>query len=232
MDKAQSERARLYAKLPVYRRRLAQAMAIIEEGLERCDSPYVACSFGKDSAVVLHMVRQLVPDVQARFISWPETELLGDYERVMGEWRALGADIRVLNLSRKTLDEKVADRWLQLQAVEPADGYFSGMRKEESRARRVILNSQGAIAYIKQSGTVRICPIADWKTEDVAAYVVEHDLPTLKAYKDHGFETRTASRVPRAAFSIREQALEQLRQDDPAAYRQLEQMYPEVAQWR
>lgn len=232
MDKHQIERARLYAKLPVYRRRLVQAMAVIEEGLARCDRPYVACSFGKDSAVVLHMVRQFMPDVQARFISWPETELLGDYERVMNEWRALGADIRVLHLTRKTLDEKVADRWLQLHAIEPADGYFSGMRKEESRARRVILNSQGAVAYIKQSDTVRICPIADWKTEDVAAYVVEHDLPTLKAYQDHGFEARTASRVPRAAFSIREQALEQLRQDDPAAYRQLERMYPEVAQWR
>lgn len=231
MNEIQVAQSRLYAKLPVFKHRLSRAESLVKEGLERCDQPYVACSFGKDSAVVLHLVRQVVPNIQARFISWPETELLGDYNRVIEEWHQMGANIRVLSLTRDSLNDKVADRWQQLQSMESSDGYFSGMRKEESRVRRKILNSQGNIAYIKQSNSVRICPIADWKTEDVAAYVVMHGLPTLKAYRDHGFDARTSSRIPRAEYSIREQAIEQLRYDDPAAYRKLIQIYPEASEW-
>lgn len=225
------EHARLYAKLPIYRKRLAAAQKIIHDSLEQVKSPYVACSFGKDSAVVLHMVQQVMPSIQARFIRWPETDLLANYQEIMDQWRARGANIAVLDLYRDSLDDKVSDRWLQLQSITPSDGYFSGMRKDESRVRKMILNTQGPIAFIKQSQSYRICPIANWSTNDVAAYVVANDLPMLNTYVNHGFEARTASRVPRAAYSIREDALKQLQMDDPAAFRQLQKMYPEVSQW-
>lgn len=225
--------ARLYARLSIHRRHVDQAHAIVRQTLQVCRQPFVACSFGKDSAALLHLVMQHRPDIEARFIRWPETNLLGDYERVIDEWKQRGARITILDLTRATLDEKTPGRWEALRNISPADGQFVGLRADESRARTITLAAHGHL-YRTAAGYWRSCPLARWTTLDVAAYVITHNIPTLSAYTRHGFEARTSSRVPRAAHSIREQALQRLREDDPAAYQQLADMFPEInqPQWR
>lgn len=228
MTTPERERYRLHARLPVFRRRLEAAHKIIRQGLATCERPFVACSFGKDSAVLLDLVRQHRPGIEARFLRWPETELLGNYDEAADAWRARGANIAILDLSRATLDEAVPDRWQRLNALAPADGSFVGLRAEESRVRKMRLGRDGPVAHVRSTGMWRICPLARWRTEDVAAYVVSRDLPTLEAYHRKGFEARTSSRVPRDQHSIRREALFDLRQHNPAAWAQLAQLYPEV----
>lgn len=222
-----AKEAQLYARLPVHRRHVEHAHSIIRQTLDVCERPFVACSFGKDSAALLHLVRTYRPDIEARFIRWPETELLADFDRVIGEWRALGANVVILDLTRSTLDERAPGRWDALRNLSPTDGQFVGLRADESRARQITLNAHGHL-YRTAAGYWRSCPLARWNTLDVAAYVTLHKLPTLSAYERHGFEARTTSRIPRAQHSIREEALARLREDDPAAYQQLRAMYPEI----
>lgn len=219
---------RAHALSSAYRRRIDEALALIDRAFTECSAPYVACSFGKDSAVLLDLVRRRAPDIEARFIRWPETEHLGNYDDVIQAWRERGANIRILDLQRRSLDEKVAGRWKMLRDLTPTDGVFIGLRSEESRARRTTLMTHGTL-YRYKDGYRRISPIAWWRTIDIAAYITQHDLPTLDAYKERGFAERTASRIPRA--EVRGEKLRQIRADDPQAWASLLQIYPEVSEW-
>lgn len=211
-----------------YSRRIDEALAIIDRALDLCEAPYVACSFGKDSAVLLDLVRRRVPDIEARFIRWPETEYLGNYDEVIQAWRDRGANIVILDLQRASLDEKVSGRWKMLREMTPTDGVFIGLRAEESVARRTTLMVHGTL-FQSKDGYRRISPLAWWRTIDVAAYITEHDLPTLDTYRQRGFSERTASRIPRA--EVRGERLRQIRADDPQAWLGLVQIYPEVEEW-
>lgn len=222
--------ARLHAKMSRYKRMKDLANRIITEALEQCEAPFVSCSFGKDSGAMLHLVMQHLPNINVRFIRWPETDMIDNFPEVISQWKAMGANVVILDLWRPTLDHKVAGRWEMLNRMGHADGYFIGLRKDESVNRRIILSKQGRIHRLK-NGMLRICPLAEWNTLDVAAYTVEHNLPMLSAYQKRGFEERTASRIPRDAYSIRENALRQIRNDDPAAWQKLQELYPEVTQW-
>jgi 3'-phosphoadenosine 5'-phosphosulfate sulfotransferase (PAPS reductase)/FAD synthetase len=224
----QAEHYRLHARLPAHRRRVEAAAALIGRALsELSPRPFVACSFGKDSAVLLHLVQQQCPDIEARFLRWPETELMGDFDRVIGEWRARGANVCELDLWRASAGERVPDRWARLQALSPAAGYFIGLRAEESKGRRASLRCHGDY-YTLASGLVRVAPLAWWALADVAAYVAVHDLPTLKNYRELGIAARTASRVPRASGDARQMALTDLQRMDPVAHARLRQLYPDL----
>jgi 3'-phosphoadenosine 5'-phosphosulfate sulfotransferase (PAPS reductase)/FAD synthetase len=222
--------ARVRSKMPSYKRKIEKAVEIIREGLEICKNPYVACSFGKDSSVLLHMVMQIDPKIEARFIAWPESELIHNFSEVINQWLLLGANIKRLDLNRSSLDDKVADRFDILSNMSESDGSFVGLRADESKGRRITLVKDGVI-YKNKQGFYRICPLAWFSTEDIAAYIYQHNLPTLKIYKDGGFNLRTTSRIPRPNFGIREEMLRGLKRRDPWAFQKLIEIYPEVKEY-
>lgn len=221
--------ARVHAKRSTYSEKLTQAQTIIVDALRLCSSPYVAISFGKDSAVMLDLVQKYQPDIEARFIRWSESQYLDDFDRVIREWKQRGINLKVLDLHRDHIDEKGGDRWDQLQQLSPCDGFFVGLRAEENRnSRGRTLSIHGTI-YQMKNGLYRICPLAWWTTDDVAAYTITHDLPLLNAYKSDGFQQRTSARVPRA--TVRGQSLHDLKLRDPQRFSQLSQKYPEVLEY-
>ncbi|WP_294833266.1 phosphoadenosine phosphosulfate reductase family protein [uncultured Gilliamella sp.] len=222
------ECAKIRAKMPSFKRKVQVAKEIIKNGLSLCDKTIVSCSFGKDSAVLLHLVMQEKPDIEARFISWDETNLIHNFNDVIAEWKKLNANIKVINLSRLTLDEKVKDRFDKL--TQEANGSFVGLRIDESKGRRITLLKDGVI-YKNKQGFYRICPLAYFSTEDIAAYIYLHKLPTLQIYKIEGFQERTTSRIPRANFGIRQEMLQRLKQRDLQAFQKLQEIYPEVSEY-
>lgn len=220
---------RAHATTPNYKRRVATAHQIIADGLSASPDAYVAHSFGKDSAVMAHLVMEANPGVSLRFLSWDETRILDNYDEVIAQWQARWIiNLTEVNLSRQTIDEKRADRWLALEQVAPTSGYFVGLRKEESKTRRMNLSVMGNIAHLK-NGMWRITPIADWNEQDVGAYIVAHDLPMLDSYHKHGLSHRTTARVPR--HIVRGQALTALRTRDPHGFERLAMIFPEVREW-
>lgn len=222
----EAEAARLWARHPTHRRRVDRARAIIAAALARASRPYVAFSAGKDSAAMLALVREQAPAIEARMLTWPETELLGDYVRTVEAWRSLGADIRAVAMTRARLDDAVPDRWHRLHG--DSDLVFVGLRRDESRARQITLNRLGVI-HKPATGITRAAPLAGLRTIDVAAIVVSRGLPVLSLYERDGFGARSSTRVPRASHSIRETMLAELRESDPPAYASLCQLYPEIA---
>ena len=134
-----------HSRSVAYQRRIGEAQDIIHAGLAACHAPYLACSFGKDSAVMLDLVRTIRPGIQARFIRWPETDLLANFSEIIEQWQDRGANIAILDLTRETLDEKVPGRWNTLRDLAPSDGVFMGLRAQEGLSRLMTLRAHGVI---------------------------------------------------------------------------------------
>lgn len=220
-----------YTKSPRHAKAMALTQDIINLGLTLSPDAYIACSFGKDSAVMLHLILQHKPDVSVRFLRWPESNILNNYDEVIDEWQRqyTNLNLSIVDLSRSTLDERVADRWNAIANVAPTTGYFVGLRASESKARRLTLMQHGAVYKLKSTGLWRFSPLGHWRDEDVAGYVFQYDLPMLDAYHQQGLTARTSSRVPR--HQVREQALADLRLRDPHRFEQLAAMFPELREW-
>jgi 3'-phosphoadenosine 5'-phosphosulfate sulfotransferase (PAPS reductase)/FAD synthetase len=85
------------------------------------------------------------------------------------------------------------------------DGWYWGLAKEESRARSITLSKRWEgqphpTIFRYTDGKYRCCPLMHWQSEDLAAYIAQHDLPMLDAYRRHGLEARTTARVTRKAY--------------------------------
>lgn len=219
MDK---KTALLYAKLKQYKALVNKTYGFIRWALERVDNPYVACSFGKDSAVMLHLVLQHAQNIPVRFITWKnETEHIDNYNEVIEQWGNI--NLTQVEFSRTSLSESRTDRY----DTKGYDSYFIGLRKQESTGRRITLKTHGMF-YKNKADMIRISPLADWKNEDIAAYMFSNELPILNSYLTDGINTRTASRIPRSDFGIRESFLVELKHRDFNSYQKILKCFPEI----
>jgi len=151
----------------------------------------VSSSFGIQSAVMLHMMTQHVPDIPVLLFDtgylFPETCRFVDElkERLDLNLKVFRAD-----MSPAWQEARFGQLWEQgeeglkkynnLNKVEPmqramskvgAGTWYSGLRRSqaESRLDRKILEFQ--------HGRVKFHPIVDWSNRDVHFYLKEHDLP-------------------------------------------------------
>jgi phosphoadenosine phosphosulfate reductase len=148
----------------------------------------VACSFQKESSVVLDLLLRIAPDARIftldTHVLFPET-----YET----WRAVeeryGIEVEVYqgpSLARQAavhgdrLWAHDPDACCNLRKVQPleraladADAWISGVRREQgaSRARTPKL------AWDARHERWKANPLADWTEADVWRYIAEHDLP-------------------------------------------------------
>lgn len=223
------ERAGLlaHARSEGFTRNIIAAQNTIRDGLALCALPYVSFSLGKDSAVCLDLALSIQPGILARVLVWEdETEALhSDYRTVVAAWQER-THVEVITASRSATIKAVAERWEALWAGR--DASIVGLRKDESAGRRMDLNVHGPVYFYKNQ-RLRICPVANWSTTDIAAYVVTHDLPILRAYEAHGLDSRTTLRVPRDTH--RPLMLNDLRQRDPDGYMRLLARFPELKGW-
>lgn len=222
-NEAVRETARLHARLPAHRRRVEAARSVIRSALALHPDAYVSFSAGKDSGVLLHLVMEQKPDIEARILTWPETRLLGDYDAVIAAWRQRGARIVEVSRHRESIRERNPEKWKALHCG--ATAYFVGLRAEESRGRMTSLRRFGCVHRLR-NGLTRIAPLAWMSTDDIAAIVLTNGLPVLRTYHEHGFDSRTATRII-ARPGMQETVMATLRRRDPVAYARLRDLYPE-----
>ena len=214
--------ALLYSKLSYFKTLIWKTQNFIKWSLKQVQNPYVACSFGKDSSVMLHLILLQKPDIKIRFIRWEnETEHIDNYDEIISKWKNINLEQVVL--SRTSLDDKRKERY----DTENFDSYYIGLRKDESVGRRITLKTHGKF-YKMKNGLIRISPLADWTTNEISAYIVANNIPLLNSYKTDGFETRTASRIPRADFGIRQNFFAKLKQNDIEAFNKLLNLFPDA----
>lgn len=239
-----------YGRGAVHQHRLLRARATIAEALHRCEAPYVAFSAGKDSQALLWLVREQEPTISARILTGGETRLLhSNLDEVLDWWRARGAALDEVHIDHVFTGpwaeatmweqyESFVGEWRRYLLPEGADAVFLGLRAEESATRRRTLrlrepDTHYSIYRYRRSGLnhvaglLRVCPLDEWTTADVAAVVAMYDIPMLAAYEHGGMDARTHGRIGRSA--IRCGQLTELRARDPVAYNRLVLRFPELA---
>jgi len=156
------------------------------------DQPILTSSFGVQSAVMLHLITSLRPDIPVVLIDtgylFPETYAFVDElrDRLSLNLKIFRSDLspvwqeaRFGRLWEQGLEG--IQRYNQLNKVEPmaralnslqTGTWFSGLRRSQSGSRREI-----RIVQPHQSDVVKVYPLADWTERDIHAYLKAHDLP-------------------------------------------------------
>ncbi len=151
----------------------------------------VSSSFGIQSAVMLHMMTSVVPDIPVLLFDtgylFPET-----YRFIDEMTERLNLNLRVFrsDVSPAWQEARFGQLWDQgedglkkyntMNKVEPmqramtdvgAGTWYSGLRRSQadSRSERKVLEFQ--------HGRVKFHPIVDWSNRDIHFYLKEHDLP-------------------------------------------------------
>lgn len=175
--------------------KIAHSKAIINLGLRSYSNSFIACSFGKDSLVLLELAIAINPKVKVIGIDtgyeFPETLEFADYlikdRKLNFEW-ARPSQQQKEEVENRFGDAMIADGLykcceMKLPAITPKlksyDAWFTGLRRDEGPTRA---NMQ----IIERGKNVKINPIAYWTLEDIWAYIKDNKIKYHPLY-DEGY---------------------------------------------
>jgi 3'-phosphoadenosine 5'-phosphosulfate sulfotransferase (PAPS reductase)/FAD synthetase len=225
--------------------KLAASRRLLRAVLKRHANPVVACSFGKDSMVVLHLVRQFRSGVPVLWnntsIEYPETYKFK--ARIEKEWNLTVIEAKPTRdfwwvienygfplYARKGnkdasknccayLKDYPAQKVLRQHKF---DLYFTGLRSEESTRRFFSARNYGPYFHSKRLNYWKCHPILEWTKEDVWRYHELYRLPANPLYQRggvEGFEVRTACWA--RTIPIKHGKVEFLRRNYPKLWKHL-----------
>lgn len=182
----------------------ADASSLVQWGYETFgDGLVLSTSFGIQSAVMLHLVTQVVPNIP---VIWVDTGYLPvETYRFADELSVrLNLNLKVYqsHLSPARMealygrlweqhDVEAFNRYDKIRKVEPmqralselnATAWLTGLRSDQTNHRK----SLGRVG--QQGGRYKLLPILKWTSKDVYEYLVAHDLPYHPLF-DKGYVT-------------------------------------------
>lgn len=233
MDEAERLMFEGWATLPQFKRKVAQTQKIIQDALKIAPA-YVACSWGKDSTVLVHLCQQVDPNVPVIFWTDPEQEILGNYSSVIQRYcQKFSPNYREIDTPGDRVPEK-----LEISRIwEEYPMAIVGIRKEEGGARRHAVK-YGLIHRYRSGSrleTWRAWPLLYWTWRDVWAYILAHQIPYLSAYDhplaDHKSVSRTCNLFAKKRGNTKglgSGRIENLRRINPEYYGYLKSNFPGI----
>jgi phosphoadenosine phosphosulfate reductase len=171
------------------------ATRVVADALAAARTPAVTSSFQAEDVVVVHMVREVRPDIPVLFL-----ETFHHFEQTLQYRDEIAARWR-LNLVNLKADAPKVGLWQTdttaccalhkvgplFAALEQYDAWFTGLRREQSPSRA---NLEEVDEFRLPSGRqiAKISPLARWSTKDVWAYAKAHAIPLLPLY-DLGYSS-------------------------------------------
>ncbi|HEX4096820.1 MAG TPA: phosphoadenylyl-sulfate reductase [Caulobacteraceae bacterium] len=183
-DWHQTLAARLDAEL-----RHAHPRTVLEEAVATfADRLALVSSFGAESAVLLHLVSKVKPDMPVMFL---DTGMLFgqtlDYRRQLAAQLGL-TDVRDLRPTYHDLaaSDPQAKLWqtdtdacCEIRKVIPLDKALAGFEGWITGRKRFHGGARLSLPVVEQAenGQVKFNPLANWAKADLDAYMAEYDLP-------------------------------------------------------
>lgn len=176
------------------------AICLIEDALTRSEHSVVAFSGGKDSTVVLNLVRKIVPTIAARFcntgVESPSTiEFCNQIPNLIelkpekSFWRCVDEyGFPQVKSRAKSHGNRCCYYLKELPALThdkqaKVDLVFTGLTAAESNQRKLTLMRTGPYYQVK-SGQWRCHPIWNWTEDDVWNYIHAKNLPYNRIYDE------------------------------------------------
>jgi phosphoadenosine phosphosulfate reductase len=162
---------------------------LIASRLQSAALPCVTSSFQAECVVLVHMLKEIRPDIPVLFLDTVH------HFRDTYAYRDALAERWGLNLVNLRADEPVPGLWQQdtsaccarhkvgplFGALQGYDTWFTGLRREQSPSRAALAEVE---PFALPGGKVlsKVSPLAGWTTRDVWAYAKGHDIPLLPLY--------------------------------------------------
>jgi len=168
---------------------------IIADTLASAQAPCITSSFQAEDVVVMHMLREIQPDIPVLFLDTFHhfAETLTYRDELAERWH--------LNLVNLRATEPSVGLWQTdthaccarhkvgplFAALEGYDAWFTGLRREQSSTRANLAEIE---EFRLPSGKplAKISPLAGWTTKAVWAYATAHGIPLLPLY-DLGYSS-------------------------------------------
>ena len=166
------------------------ATLVIAGQLAAAKAPCITCSFQLDGVVVLHMLRQVKPDIPVLFIDtfhhFAETYAYRD--ELAERWNlnliTVKATAPAIGLWQSSTDACCARHKVDplFAALENYDAWFTGLRRDQSPSRAHLSHLE---PFRLPSGRVlrKVSPVATWTTKEIHTYAKEHGIPFLPLYE-------------------------------------------------
>lgn len=146
----------------------------------------IVSSFGAESAVLLHYVSEVLPDIPVLFIDthkhFPETL---EYRRILAERLRLNViDVRP-DAAQVAADDPTGDlhgrspnECCMIRKVFPLQDQLDGYDFWISGRKRFQSSQRAAVPILERDGKkLKVNPLALWSKDDVDSYFRRHDLP-------------------------------------------------------
>ncbi len=184
--------------------KIAAASALVRAELrtELIEDACVTSSFQAEDVVVLHLVREVAPEIPVLFLD-TGYHFAATYEyrdRIAADWQLNLKNILPAQTVAEQeaafgiLNQSAPDRCCALRkvgplfaALEPYGVWFTGLRRQQAKTRA---NLQPVESFVLPSGKQlrKLSPLADWHTRDVWQYAERYAIPLLPLY-DLGYSS-------------------------------------------
>jgi phosphoadenosine phosphosulfate reductase len=168
---------------------VTETQSLVAARLSDAQSPCVTASFQAECVVLLHLLREVKPDIPVLFLEtmhhFPETHTYRD--ELAERW-----NLNLINLQAERpspgLWQQSTDACCALHKVGPLfsalsnyDTWFTGLRREQSPSRA---NLSEVEPFTLPGGAVltKVSPLARWTTREVWEYAKAYDIPLLPLY--------------------------------------------------
>jgi phosphoadenosine phosphosulfate reductase len=162
----------------------------IADELASAQAPCITSSFQAECVVLVHMMRELRPDIPVLFL-----DTVHHFAQTY-EYRDALAERWKLNLINLRAPEPRPGLWQTdtsaccarhkvgplFEALDAYDVWFAALRREQSASRAALVEVE---PFTLPTGKVlrKVSPLASWSTKDVWAYAKANDIPLLPLYE-------------------------------------------------
>ena len=182
---------------PTTAERVQEARELVAREIANATGDIVVTnSFQAEDMVLLHMVREILPDVPIVFLDtgYHFAEVYEYRDRMAAEW-----GMKLINLLPETtvaeqesvfgiLNQSDPGKCCGMRKVKPLFAslenygmWLTGLRREQAKSRASLHEVDD---FTLPTGTKirKISPLTEWSTKDVWTYASEHNIPLLKLY--------------------------------------------------